>query len=60
MKLCPNLLIIYQDNEETTRKYEELARLQKEKLELRQKNLNVDRSSGNQCLVYFTDIRSGF
>jgi hypothetical protein len=34
------------ENEETVKKYEELARLHKEKLELREKNLVVDRSSG--------------
>ena len=36
-----------QDNEDIIKKYEELCKVQKEKLELRQKNQNVDRSSGN-------------
>jgi hypothetical protein len=33
------------DNEETLKKYEELERLQNERAELREKNLNLDRSS---------------
>lgn len=40
-------LLIVKENEETLKKYEELARLQNERFELREKNLNPDRSSSN-------------
>jgi hypothetical protein len=38
------------------KKYEELARLQKEKLEIRNLNLTLDRSSGNNhnSLIHFS------
>lgn len=47
-------LLIPKENEETLKKYEELARLQNERFELREKNLNPDRSSSNikSYLVY--------
>jgi len=36
-----------ENNEDVVKKYEELARIQQEKLDLRQKNMNPDRSSVN-------------